>query len=166
MENFKILFKEDGSSEIINNYIPNDEEINELKAYDAAKKKEEKEEKENVDESEMSIEEIRAWTFAKTRGESYEEFSQHWKKPSTPSSSLKSTSKKHSRRGKRSGRQISRLNTRGKDSVARSYLIELENIQRLEEIKVLYFHNEYIQYNEIINDAIEFYYKKITKAGK
>ena len=178
MANTKIIFKDNGTTETIENYIPDEEEINELKAYDAARLKEEKEEKEAVDESEMSIEEIKAWTFAKARGESYEEFREHWEEKSSSSktktkSKIKtniSTSTKENiapkaprHKARKTGHQVPHTNMRGTDAVARTYLIELGCLKKLEKIKLLHLDNEYIQYSEIINDAIDYYYEILCK---
>lgn len=167
MASRKFIFNENGTTETIENYIPDEEEINELKTYDAARLKEEKEERENVDESEMSIEEIKAWTFAKARGESYEDFRKHWDEKSSPSKSKEKnpyknvTSKAQSPKGKKSSRQKPRTNIRGMDSVSRTYLIELSNIKKLERLRLLHLDNDFVQYSEIINDAIAYYFEKV-----
>lgn len=178
MGSFKFIFNENGTTEKIENYIPDEEEINELKAYDAAILKEAKEEKENVDESEMSIEEIKAWTFAKARGESYEEFREHWDKKASSTktktkskintSTIASTNisvkenivpKTPRHKARKTGHQTPHTNMRGTEAVARTYLIELQCLKKLEKIKLLHLDNEYIQYSEIINDAIDCYYE-------
>ncbi len=60
---------------------------------------------------------------------------------------------------KKMGRQETLLNSNGKESLRRTYLIEVENIKRLEEIKVFLYSDEVVQYNELINEAIKHYYK-------
>lgn len=172
MANCKFIFNNDGTTETIENYILEEEEINELKAYDAARKKEEKEERDNVDESEMSIEEIKAWTVAKARGKSYEEFRDHWEdkssspKPKVKTSPKNGTSKNNSSKsmgpkGKKSSRQKPRTNIRGMDSVSRTYLMEIDNIKKLEKLRLMRLDEEFVQYSEIVNDAIEYYFEKV-----
>lgn len=180
MANCKFIFKDNGTTETIENYILDDEEIKELKEYDAARKQEEKEERENVDESEMSIEEIKAWTIAKAKGKSFEEFKDHWEnKSSAPKEKVNSKAKatpkinpptnenivpktpRHKTR--KTGHQAPHTNMRGTEAVARTYLIELQCLKKLEKIKLLHLDNEYIQYSEIINDAIDCYYEILCK---
>lgn len=167
MTSRKFIFNENGTTETIENYIPDEEEINELKTYDAARLKEEKEERENVDESEMSIEEIKAWTFAKARGENFEDFREHWEdKCSSPKTKQKtlpknSSTKSMGSKGKKSSRQKPRTNIRGMDSVSRTYLMEIDNIKKLEKLRLMRLDDEFVQYSEIVNDAIDFYFEKI-----
>ncbi|WP_346905851.1 hypothetical protein [Clostridium sp.] len=56
------------------------------------------------------------------------------------------------------GKQELHLNSSGKASLRRTYLIEVDNIKKLEEIKVFLYSDEVIQYSEIINEAIKYYY--------
>jgi len=62
-------------------------------------------------------------------------------------------SSKINRIKKKMGRQELLLNSSGKESLRRTYLIELE------EIKVFLYSDEVIQYSEIINEAIKHYYQ-------
>lgn len=60
-------------------------------------------------------------------------------------------------------RQRIKKDVRNKDCVNRTYLIELDNIKRLEEIKLKLHKNKFVQLSEIINDAIECYYNSLKK---
>jgi len=72
---------------------------------------------------------------------------------------LTSHSRASSKIKKKMGRQETLLNSSGKESLRRTYLIEVENIKRLEEIKVFLYSDEVVQYSEIINESIRHYYQ-------
>ncbi|HAR85079.1 MAG TPA: hypothetical protein DCR69_05060 [Clostridium sp.] len=161
MANQKLIFSNDGTIKTIDNYVLSKEE--EDASRDVVKHEEDIEDPYTY----MDIEDIKNLEAKK-------------KKVSNKSKAIKENSSQdksygltnHSRASskinrikKKMGRQELLLNSSGKESLRRTYLIEVENIKRLEEIKVFLYSDEVIQYSEIINEAIKHYYQcmKIEK---
>ena len=172
MGNTKIIFNDGELNEVIRDYSLTDEELASIKSFDASAKDEEE-----VDESDMAIDEIKAWTKAQAKGMTYGEFKQYTDEARKMKSTVISPGKdikrdlntvnaprsKRRRRSRRPSKQEVICNVRGNESLRRTYIMEVENIQKLEEIKVLYYKNKYVQFSEILNDAVEHYYQCLMK---
>ncbi|HBL06542.1 MAG TPA: hypothetical protein DDZ33_06360 [Clostridium sp.] len=155
MANQKLIFSNDGTIKTIDNYVLSKEE--EDASRDVVKHEEDIEDPYTY----MDIEDIKNLEAKK-------------KKVSNKSKAIKENSSQdksygltsHSRASskingikKKMGRQETLLNSSGKESLRRTYLIEVENIKRLEEIKVFLYSDEVVQYSEIINESIRHYYQ-------
>lgn len=121
----------------------------------------------------MEPQRLRLWLQAKSQGVSIDEFLGNSKGARKKATAPRSDRPKgHSRQPSKStlakrrmGRQETLVNCRDKEAIRRTYIIEIENIKKLEEIKVFHYSDEIIQFSEIINDAIEHYYECL-KGGK
>ncbi|WP_346921059.1 hypothetical protein [Clostridium sp. UBA7339] len=164
MANQKLIFSNEGTIKTIDNYVLSKEE--EDASRDVLKHEEDIEDPYTY----MDIEDIKNLEAKK-------------KKVSNKSKAIKENSSQdksygltnHSRASskinrikKKMGRQETLLNSSGKESLRRTYLIEVENIKRLEEIKVFLYSDEVVQYNELVNEAAKHYYEcmKIDKGKK
>lgn len=74
-----------------------------------------------------------------------------------------SLEKKPKKSNKKIGRQMVHESPRGNDALRRTYIMEIENLKKLDEIKLIYHENPLIQYSEIVNEAIDFYYSQFKK---
>jgi len=161
MANQKLIFSDDGTIETIDNYVLSKEEEEasmNVEKYD-----------EDVEDpyTYMNIEDIKN---LEDKKEKVKDMSMDIKKKHSLDDSYGLTN--HSRASskinkikKEVGKQELHLNSSGKESLRRTYLIEVDNIKKLEEIKVFLYSDEVIQYSEIINEAIKHYYQcmKIEK---
>ncbi len=154
MANQKLIFSNDGTIKTIDNYVLSNEEeeaSRNIEKYD-----------EDVEDpyTYVDIEDIKNLEAKKKK---VKDMSMDIKeKPSLDNSygltSHSGTSSKINKVKKKMGRQVTYFNLNGKESLKRTYLIEIENIKRLEEIKVFLYSDGVIQYSEIINEAIKHYY--------
>ncbi len=155
MANQKLIFSNDGTIKTIDNYVLSKEE------EDASRNVVKHEEDIEDPYTYMDIEDIKNLKVKKKKGsnkskaikknsfqDNYHGLTNH----SRASSKINGIKKKM-------GRQETLLNSSGKESLRRTYLIEVENIKRLEEIKVFLYSDEVVQYNELINEAIRHYYQ-------
>lgn len=158
MANQKLIFSNDGTIKTIDNYVLSKEE--EDASRDVVKHEEDIENPYTY----MDIEDIKNLVAKKKKVSNK---SKVIKENSSQDKSygLTSHSRASSKIKKKMGRQETLLNSSGKESLRRTYLIEVENIKRLEEIKVFLYSDEVVQYSEIINEAIKHYYQcmKIEK---
>ncbi|GEM_PF-591522 len=161
MANQKLIFSDDGTIKTIDNYVLSQDE--EEASRDVEKYDEDIEDPYTY----MDIEDIKNLEAKKKKVSNK---SRPIKENSSQDKSYRLTS--HSRASskiikikKKMGKQELHLNSSGKESLRRTYLIEVENIKRLEEIKVFLYSDEVIQYSEIINEAIKHFYQcmKIEK---
>jgi len=155
MANQKLIFSNDGTIKTIDNYVLSKEE--EDASRDVLKHEEDIEDPYSY----MDIEDIKNLEAKKKKvsnkskaikGDSSQDKSYGLTSHSRASSKIKKIKKKM-------GRQETLLNSSGKESLRRTYLIEVENIKRLEEIKVFLYSDEVVQYSEIINESIRHYYQ-------
>jgi len=155
MANQKLIFSNDGTIKTIDNYVLSKEE--EDASRDVVKHEEDIEDPYTY----MDIEDIKNLEAKKkkvnNKSRAIKENSSQDKSYGLTSHSRASS--KINRIKKKMGRQETLLNSSGKESLRRTYLIEVENIKRLEEIKVFLYSDEVIQYNELINEAIKHYYQ-------
>ncbi len=155
MANQKLIFSNDGTIKTIDNYVLSKEE--EDASRDVLKHEEDIEDPYTY----MDIEDIKNLEAKKkkvsNKSKAIKENSSQDKSYGLTSHSRASS--KINRIKKKMGRQETLLNSSGKESLRRTYLIEVENIKRLEEIKVFLYSDEVIQYNELINEAIKHYYQ-------
>jgi uncharacterized protein with ACT and thioredoxin-like domain len=161
MANQKLIFSDDGTIKTIDNYVLSNEE------EEASRNVEKYDEEVEDPYTYMDIEDIKTLEANKKKVNNMsraikEKISQDNSYGLTSNSR---TSSKINKARKKTGRQATYLNFNGKQSLKRTYLIEMENIKRLEEIKVFLYSDEVIQYSEIINEAIKHYYQcmKIEK---
>lgn len=106
-----------------------------------------------------TVEDLMAWAKARYQGMSFDEFKE---------SLLDNKSKEknnQSEEHRKVGRQEVLSNSRGKEAVRRTYIMEVENLQKMEEIKVFLYRNQYIQLSQVINDAVKFYYDYLIKTN-
>jgi len=154
MANQKLIFSNDGTIKTIDNYMLSKEE------EEASRNVERYDEEVEDPYTYMDIEDIKNLEAKKKKLNNTSLISK--KKSSIDKSyGLPSHSRVSSKINKvrnKMGRQATYLNFNGKESLKRTYLIEIENIKRLEEIKVFLYSDEVIQYSEIINEAIKHYY--------
>lgn len=66
-------------------------------------------------------------------------------------------------KSRKTGHQVPHINKQGTETVPRTYLIEVGCLKKLEKIKLLHLDNEYVQYSEIINDAIDCYFEILCR---
>ncbi len=155
MANQKLIFSNDGTIKTIDNYVLSKEE--EDASRDVVKHEEDIEDPYTY----MDIEDIKNLEAKKkkvsNKSKAIKENSSQDKSYGLTSHSRASS--KINRIKKKMGRQETLLNSSGKESLRRTYLIEVENIKRLEEIKVFLYSDEVVQYNELINKAINHYYQ-------
>jgi len=153
MANQKLIFSNDGTIKTIDNYVLSKEEASmNVEKYD-----------EDVEDqyAYMDIEDIKNLEDKKEKVKDM--YMDIKKKPSLDDSygvtNHSRASSKINKIKKKMGRQETLLNSSGKESLRRTYLIEVENIKRLEEIKVFLYSDEVVQYSEIINESIRHYYQ-------
>jgi hypothetical protein len=157
----KLVFNNDGTTKTIDSYILSNEE------EEASRNVEKYDEDVEDPYTYMDIDDIKKIEAKKKKINNTSLISK--KKSSIDKSyGLPSHSRVYSKINKvkkKMGRQEILLNSSGKESLRRTYLIEVENIKRLEEIKVFLYSDEAIQYSEVINEAIKHYYQcmKIEK---
>ncbi|MEG1142603.1 MAG: hypothetical protein RSE41_09205 [Clostridia bacterium] len=155
MANQKLIFSDDGTIKTIDNYVLSKEE------EEASKDVEKYDEEAEDPYAYMDIEDIKSIEANKKK---VNNISMAIKIKSSNNNSYGAAnysrvSSKINTVRKKMGRQETLLNSSGKESLRRTYLIEIENIKRLEEIKVFLYSDEVIQYNELINEAIKHYYQ-------
>ena len=66
-------------------------------------------------------------------------------------------------KSRKTGHQAPHINKQGTETIPRTYLIEVGCLKKLEKIKLLHLDNEYVQYSEIINDAIDCYFEILCR---
>jgi len=152
MANQKLIFSNDGTIKTIDNYVLSKEE--EDASRDVLKHEEDIEDPYSY----MDIEDIKNLE-AKKKKVSNKSKAIKGDSSQDKSYGLTSHSRASSKIKKKMGRQETLLNSSGKESLRRTYLIEVENIKRLEEIKVFLYSDEVVQYSEIINESIRHYYQ-------
>lgn len=154
MANQKLIFSNDGTIKTIDNYVLSNEE------EEASKNIEKYDEDVEDPYTYMDIEDIKNLEAKKNKGNNIPRVIKE-KNSQDNSYGLKSHSRTFSKINevkKKMGKQATYFNLNGKESLKRTYLIEIENIKRLEEIKVFLYSDGVIQYSEIINEAIKHYY--------
>jgi hypothetical protein len=161
MANQKLIFSDDGTIKTIDNYVLSKEE------EEASRNVEKYDEEVDDPYAYMDIEDIKNLEAKKKKVNNMSRAIEE-KNSQDNSYGLTSHSRASSKINKvknKIGRQATYLNFNGKESLKRTYLIEMENIKKLEEIKVFLYSDEVIQYSEIINEAIKHYYQcmKIEK---
>jgi len=155
MSNKKLIFSNDGTIKTIDNYVLSKEE--EEASRDVVKHEEDIEDPYTY----MDIEDIKTIEAKKKKvsNKSKARKENSFQDKSYGLTSHSRASSKINRIKKKMGRQETLLNSSGKESLRRTYLIEVENIKKLEEIKVFLYSDEVVQYNELINEAIRHYYQ-------
>lgn len=170
----KFSFGANGEVKKDENYILTDEDITALESSNDELDDTEHEEYVADQESSMEPKLLKLWLQEKSKGMSIHDFlavhggtskASRPKAPSKPKGHSRQPSKVTQAK-RRMGRQETLISCRDKEAIKRTYVIEIENLKRLEEIKVYLYQDQVIQFSEIVNDAIEHYFNCLKADNK